>query len=41
MPLEIRGAHALFNAECTISAGNTLRIGRDTALAYIGVERRT
>jgi len=26
MPLEIRGAH-LFNSECTISAGNTLRIG--------------
>jgi len=25
MPLEIRGA--LFNSECTISAGNTLRIG--------------
>ena len=25
MPLEIRGAH--FNSECTISAGNTLRIG--------------
>jgi len=27
MPLEIRGT--LFNSECTISAGNTLRIGPD------------
>ena len=26
MPLEIRGTH-FFNSECTISAGNTLRIG--------------
>jgi len=28
MPLEIRGAH-FFYSECTVSAGNTLRIGPD------------
>ena len=37
MPLEIRGAH-FFNSECTISAGNTLRIG--TAKRYYPAHSR-
>ena len=31
MPLEIRSEHIFLNSECTISAGNTLRIGTGMA----------
>jgi len=41
MPLEIPGC-TLFNSECTISAGNTLRIGPEknytiTCLHYVSI----
>ena len=35
MPLEIRGA--LFNLECSISAGNTLRIGPGRCPANLAI----